>query len=182
MPAPAPINPDLVRALFDYDPETGQLIPKPTAKRAAYRKSSTQWEIGAHNHSTHRLIWAWHNPQMPNPYGVKFRDNDTKNTRIENLYAIQTNPRWADHVKQVKMKITADGQVVPVGKMPVLKEAVSPSVEPVRPRMSVLRKQQEQGQHQHQHHPVPYTESFEESVTREATTQTLNHIVDHWDE
>ena len=113
MPKAAPVNPHLVRSLFTYDPATGDLIPNKLAQRAARRTAKYQWELGAYRYSLHRLVWAYHNPDNPSPYCVQFHDGDRTNTRIENLYAINTNPRWLNHTKQVPMRITADGTVTP---------------------------------------------------------------------
>ena len=115
MPKAAPINPDLIRAIFDYDPELGVLTPKPTASNAARRTDKNQWEVSSHRYLMHRLVWAWHNPDNPNPYSVQFKDGDRTNSHIENLFPIHTNPRWIGHVKQVKGHIDGYGNVVLVG-------------------------------------------------------------------
>ncbi len=144
MPAPAKINPHLVQILFDYNPTTGELIPKPTTKRAAYRTAKNQWEIGEYRYTVHRLIWAWHNPDNPNPYAVQFLDDNPANTRIENLCAIHTNPRWLDHNKKQRMYMRSDGTLVPLGRAkkqgnsPTL--PVDPKERPVFVRASVQRK------------------------------------------
>lgn len=87
MPAPKPVNPTLMHTLFAYNPTTGELEQKPPAARAARKINRTQWEIGPHKYSVHRIIWAMHNPDTPNPQVVGFRDGNTANTRIENLFA-----------------------------------------------------------------------------------------------
>jgi hypothetical protein len=140
MPRGAPINADLIRVIFSYDPATGELLPKPTAKRVASKSSATQWEVGAYRYSTHRLVWAWHHPESPNPYCVQFNDGDRTNTRIENLSIIHTNPRWVHNVKTQKMRINADGVLVPVGA-----DLPYPTVDtsPPKPRLSVMRRQKE---------------------------------------
>ena len=115
MPKAVPINPDLIRAIFDYDPTTGTLTPKPTCPLVARRTDRNKWEINGHRHVLHRLVWAWHNPHDPNPYSVQFHDMDRNNTRIENLYPIPTNPRWIGHVKQIKGKFDRHGRVVLAG-------------------------------------------------------------------
>lgn len=116
MPLPAKINQHLVRALFDYDTQTGALIPKPTAGRAARRADKNQWEIDGRRYSIHRLVWAWHNPKEPNPYVVSFIDGDKTNTRIENLKALHEHPRWVGHVKQVRMKMDKYGNLIDPAK------------------------------------------------------------------
>jgi hypothetical protein len=111
MPAAAPISPHLVRTLFDYDPTTGALIPKPTAQTAARKTDKRQWEVGAYRYSLHRLVWAWHNPDNPNPKYITFKDSDATNTRIENLHAQNVHPRWVGHTKQTRARIDASGNV-----------------------------------------------------------------------
>ena len=146
MPAPAPIDPKLIRALFRYDPTLGQLTPNPLTPNAVHRTGRYQWAVGAFRYSMHRLIWAYHNPKHPNPYCVQFIDGDRNNARIENLRAIHTNPRWANHVKQVPMRITADGLVIP-------RDAPDPGPidRPTLPRPLMLKRQAAQaaaaGQH-----------------------------------
>jgi len=135
MPKPIPINPVLLRAIFDYDPETGQLIPKPTADHAARRKDKLQWEIGARRYSLNRLVWAWHNPDDANPYAIQHRDGDRRNTRIENLYPIPTHPRWVGHVKQVSARIDRHtGAIVLLGEP----RRPQPPTKPPHPRAASL--------------------------------------------
>lgn len=92
MPAPRPIDPNLLHVLFTYDPTAGALIPKQTAYGAARRVSAYQWRINGDAYSTHRLIWAYHNPTDANPPSVEFIDGDRRNQRIENLQALKQNP------------------------------------------------------------------------------------------
>jgi hypothetical protein len=110
MPLAAVISPDLVRAIFNYDPSTGFLIPKLTAKRVANRVNSKQWRINDSIYSIHRLVWIWHN--STNPRYINFKDGDAANTRIENLAGHTKHPRWENHVKQRRVKIDAYGQLV----------------------------------------------------------------------
>jgi hypothetical protein len=135
MPKALPIHPDLLHIIFDYDAETGQLIPKPTAERAARRKDKLQWEIGASRYSLNRLVWAWHNPYDPNPYAIQHRDGDRYNTRIENLYPIPTHPRWVNHVKQIPAKLDSHtGAITLLGELP---RTQSPTTPPHQPRMGL---------------------------------------------
>lgn len=112
MPKALPINPDLVRALFSYNRTTGTLTTKPPADVAARRINSKQWEFGAGTYSMHRIVWAYHNPDNANPRYVRFRDGDPSNTRIENLYAHNTHPRWEGHVKQINAQFDEHGRIV----------------------------------------------------------------------
>lgn len=177
MPAPAPINPNLIRALFSYNPETGDLIPNKLATRAAVRISQYQWEIGPHKYSTHRIVWALHNPDKPNPYAVKFHDNNMKNTRIENLYAIDTNPRWVGHVKQVKMSIRSDGTIAPLGAEPQHQTPVPER--PFIPRLSVLRAEEAEAKRREELERSLAT--FERDVMADFTQSQLNKIMTEWE-
>ena len=114
MPKAAPLNPILIRSIFDYDPATGALIPKPTAKNAARRINSTQWEIGTTKYSMHRLVWAWHHPDDPtgaNPVYLTHKDGNKKDHRIENLTASNVHPRWKGHIKQRKAAFDVHGKI-----------------------------------------------------------------------
>ena len=115
MPKAAPINPDLVRAIFTYDPETGELTPRSTAPLVARRTDASQWELGRHRYSLHRLVWAYHNPDNANPQYIVFKDGWRNNSRIENLEAKNVHPRWEGHVKQVKARLSADGHIILAG-------------------------------------------------------------------
>lgn len=188
MPAPAKINPSLVQILFDYNPDTGELIPKPTTRRAAYRTAKNQWEIGEHRYTTHRLIWAWHNPDNPNPYAVQFIDGDQNNTRIENLRAIHTNPKWLDHTKKTRMYMRADGTIVPMGstrKQPPTPTATEPK--PVLVRASVQRQRAQEAAKQAELEAA--LSNFEEEVSQGLTFKAppvrntaLANIVNDWED
>jgi hypothetical protein len=117
MPAAAPINPVLIRSIFDYESVTGNLIPKPAAKNVAYKTARNQWAIGQYRYSLHRLVWAWHNPDNPNPRYITFKDSMCNNTRIENLHAQDVHPRWVGHKKQRKAKLDADGNITYIEEM-----------------------------------------------------------------
>jgi len=112
MPKALSANPILVRTLFSYDYATGNLVPKPTAKPAARRVNSKQWEFGAGTYSMHRLVWAYHNPDNANPRYIRFKDGNPRNTRIENLYARNTHPRWEGYTKQVNAQFDEYGRIV----------------------------------------------------------------------
>lgn len=115
MPKAAPINANLIRAIFTYDPDTGELIPKPTAPLVARRTDANQWEIGRHRYSLHRLVWAYHNPDNANPQYVAFKEGWRNDPRIENLEAKDVHPRWEGHVKQIRARLSADGHIILAG-------------------------------------------------------------------
>ena len=123
MPKAAPLNHDLLRSIFLYDPQTGELHPKTTATRLARRTDKRQWEIGPYRYSLHRLVWAYHHPENPNPKYVGFKnyaptDTGANRTCIENLVAKDVHPRWEGHVKQVRAKLDKHGHIVVAGAAP----------------------------------------------------------------
>jgi hypothetical protein len=170
MPAAAPINPDLILAIFSYDPITGALIPKPTANAAARKTDKQQWEVGAYRYSLHRLVWAWHNPKDANPYAVQFHDGDKTNTRIENLYPIPTHPRWVGHIKQIKAKIDQHGNVIINGAPP----APAPVDKPAQLRMSQRLNPPMRNE------PIDAVALIREAE-RESNTRVLERITKDWD-
>jgi hypothetical protein len=132
MPKAAPINADLIRAVFTYDPETGALTPKPTAPLVVRRTDVCQWEVGKHRYSLHRLVWAYHHPENPNPVYITFKDGWRTNTRIENLEAKNVHPRWEGHAKQIKVKLSPDGHMILVGaEAPRANAGVTPKPTPL---------------------------------------------------
>lgn len=108
----ARIDPQTILAIFDYDPVTGALHPKPGMEHMARKTDKRQWEVGAHRYSLHRLVWAWHHPDNPNPKFVTFRDGVGTTTRIENLHGTNEHPRWAGHVKQRRGTLDEMGRVL----------------------------------------------------------------------
>ena len=118
MPKAAPINANLIRAIFTYDPTTGELTPKPTATLTARRTDKRQWKVGEYRYSLNRLVWAYHHPENPNPQYIACKDHNLCNTRIENLEAKDVHPRWENHIKQIKVRFDADGYIVPVEAQP----------------------------------------------------------------
>jgi hypothetical protein len=182
MPAPAPINPTLVRSLFRYDPNTGELIPTQLAPNAARKTDRYQWEVGAHRYSLHRLVWAYHNPDTPNPYCVQFKDGDKTNTRIENLSVIHTNPRWVNHQKQQPLKITASGKVLPLDASSEEQRgahADEPTQDaPVKPRRSVLLREAQDARLREEAEAM--TRGFEQDVLRESSKNAMQKMVEDW--
>lgn len=87
MPACNKIPLNDVQTLLSYDKATGTLVLKdPDTPRKVCRPHTTsQWSIHGKHYSTHRLIWALHNPDNPNPRYVEHLDGDLDNHCIENL-------------------------------------------------------------------------------------------------
>jgi len=89
------ISQDILRALFDYDPE-GFLVWKVSESnrvRVGQRAgcldiSSGYWRVGIKGRCFryHRVIYAWHTGEWP-PL-IDHRDNDTQNNKIENLRSL----------------------------------------------------------------------------------------------
>ena len=82
---------DDVRALFDYDSNTGNLIYKvATRKNAVGNIAGTKSTdgiyvgVGYSVYRVHRLIWLWHYGD-PVPKMIDHKDNDPFNNRLDNL-------------------------------------------------------------------------------------------------
>ena len=102
------LDPLLLEQLFIYHPKSGTLTirPKqdtaPTAVQAVRvrRISTSQYQIDDKQVRLHRIVWAMHHPENPNPRYVRFADGNTANTRIENLRSSRRNPRWLEHYSE----------------------------------------------------------------------------------
>jgi len=80
---------------FVYDSEAGLLryaFPAggmqlgDTAGSAQCKRREWQIRVNGPRLSAARLIWIWHNGDIPEDCVVKFRDGDRLNLRIENMY------------------------------------------------------------------------------------------------
>lgn len=89
------IDAHLVRRLFNYNPTTGKLTVKDEYKHLpVFLVTGRSVFIYNINYSLHNLVYAWHNPDEPQPQWVKFIDGNPKNTRIENLYPLTKDKNW----------------------------------------------------------------------------------------
>ncbi len=90
------ISQERVRELFDYSPLTGRLIWKASLSNRApigssaggFKQDSKGYyrvTIEGVSFGVHRLIWIWHNGEIPDGYEIDHRDLDRMNNRIENL-------------------------------------------------------------------------------------------------
>ena len=86
------ISKDLLKELFDY--KDGNLIWKinrPHTKskgKIAGSQSAPKYiqvKINYKNYLLHRLIWIWHNGDIPEDLIIDHIDKNTKNNKIENL-------------------------------------------------------------------------------------------------
>lgn len=79
---------DEVRALFDYEADTGRLRRLGARKPYPWRGAGKDrryliTSIGNRTYYAHRLVWLYHHGFLPKM--VDHIDGDTKNNRIENL-------------------------------------------------------------------------------------------------
>ena len=102
-PPKPPLDPMALRHQFTYNPVTGRIKPKPTPTRPDLPKPvqvrSRYWRVdeSTNTYPTHRIIWALHHPEYPNPKHVTCNDWDYNNTRIENLIGTDTWPPKHTH-------------------------------------------------------------------------------------
>jgi hypothetical protein len=91
-----------IRALFDYDPDSGELRwkkregshPRARAFNTKYAGRQTgcqstggylQVRIDGRLYSVHRIIWQWMTGEWPGSYGVDHKDGDPSNNKFNNL-------------------------------------------------------------------------------------------------
>ncbi len=97
-PTKPPLDPIALRHQFIYNPTTGRIRPKPTPTRPDLPKPvqvrSRYWRVDhtTNAYATHRIIWALHHPEFPNPKHVTCLDWDYNNLRIENLHGSDSWP------------------------------------------------------------------------------------------
>lgn len=87
------VTQERLKELFDYDPETGNLIWKVARSNVkvgdvaggAIDKRG-YWHIGVDGrlYKAHRLVWLWHHGKWPD-HQIDHIDRDPANNRIENL-------------------------------------------------------------------------------------------------
>ena len=84
------LSPEEVRALFDYNADTGELswrIANRGLRRAVGNKSEgnyTRVRISGKYYGAHRLAWAWYYGKWP-PHDVDHVNHDRSDNRIANL-------------------------------------------------------------------------------------------------
>jgi hypothetical protein len=81
---------DEIRALFDYEPDTGMLRRREGAGRVPYpwrgigkNKRYLAATLGGKNLYLHRAVWLWHHGWLPDQ--IDHADGNAQNNRIENL-------------------------------------------------------------------------------------------------
>jgi hypothetical protein len=84
------MNQSEIQSIFDYDPLTGDLIRKSNNKvtgtldESGYKRT----KFKGISKTCHRLIWIWHNGEIPNGCVIDHIDHNRSNNRIENLQCI----------------------------------------------------------------------------------------------
>jgi hypothetical protein len=92
---------ETVKQLFDYDPETGNLIyqfnPRGPRKRRGDAVGTIQpngYKMVMHKRKryyVHRLVWLWHHGWMPKrPMVMDHVNRDKTDNRIENLHVVSS--------------------------------------------------------------------------------------------
>ena len=81
---------EMLQKIFDYNPETGNLVRRVCIRRKETRKIWNNQKtyrrvlINGKNYLEHRLIWFWHHGYMSENL-IDHIDRDISNNRIENL-------------------------------------------------------------------------------------------------
>lgn len=141
---------DELRRLFTYDPERGLLrnrIKRGTAavgEVAGTVNSNGYRQVGSSKYLMHRLIWVYHNGQIPANRFIDHINHNRADSRIENLRLVkysdnsknispQTNTRSgitgvtrlkdAPRRKQWWARIKVDGKTVSLGTFETVQEA-----------------------------------------------------------
>jgi len=85
------ITTERLRELFDYLPETGELVRKVTTSHNALAGSVAGTKVGGRvfvgvdgkKYRAHRLIWMWHGHDLPDR--LDHRNREPMHNRIQNL-------------------------------------------------------------------------------------------------
>ena len=98
---------ELLKTHFDYDEKRGGLIRKSSQKRSeAVSGSDSKRHVvkmpgDRKNYYVNRLVWIWHNGDIPEGLVVDHINNNTLDDRIENLQAIsQSDNLYRRNFKQ----------------------------------------------------------------------------------
>lgn len=97
-PTKPPLDPIALRHQFIYNPATGRIRPKPTPTRPDLPKPvqarARYWRVDhtTNLYATHRIVWALHHPEYPNPKHVTFDNWNHSDFRIENLIGTDSWP------------------------------------------------------------------------------------------
>jgi len=110
MPQPKPLPPvELLRELFDYNPETGVLTNRvtrsnrPVGSRAGTRRPDGYWLIGINKrmYLLHRVVWKHYFGTEPS-FFLDHKDRNPENNSISNLRATDYSGNAANSTREGK--------------------------------------------------------------------------------
>lgn len=123
------IDPNVAKARFDYDAETGNLIWKPhdraqTTSRFAGKvaghihtctvgKKYIQVRVNNQLHYAHRIVWVLHNGPIPVGMQIDHIDGDGINNRLSNLRMVSATENKRNMRRMVTNKTGVTGVVGP---------------------------------------------------------------------
>ena len=99
-------TPARVRELYEY--ESGHLIRNGRKSASGTGNEYAYLSVDGQQYGAHRLIWIWHNGQIPEDMGVDHIDGDIHNNKIENLQTITRRENTLKGRRHGKRKLPAN--------------------------------------------------------------------------